>query len=571
MSGAATIERTRVPRAARSANRPAWRSVAFVAAGLVLLPVVVVASSILTPSVDTWRHLWATRLPGALVETVLLLLGVGVGTLVLGAGFAWLTTAYRFPGRRLLSWLLVLPLAMPAYVLGFLALATLGHAGPIQSGLRGVFGSGIWFPDIRSVGGAATVMSLSLYPYVYLLARAAFHEQAAATYEAARALGQGPLAAVRRVVLPLARPSLAAGVTLVMMETLTDFATVQYFNVETISVSVYRVWQGMFDRTAATELAALVLLVAVGILLAERAFRGRARFHQQGGAGRRMPAVTLHGWRAWAATGACLALVGVAFAGPVAQLVAWSGAETIRGVRGVVDVRFFTYLGRSATIAAVVAAACVVIAVLVANGVRFSGGRATRLAAQLTTAGYAVPGVVVAIGVLAVLAGLDAASDALGLPFGRALLVTGSLAGLLYAYVVRFLALGFNSVDASLEKVTPSMTMSAMSLGASTVRVVRRVHLPLMRSGLGVALVLVAIDALKELPIVLLLRPFGWDTLAVWVWQLASESRWESAALPALTIVAAALVPVLLLFRRTARGGDDLDARDTVPEIGVVG
>lgn len=553
----------RLPRGRRRADGAApraatahagWRWLALVAAAGVLLPVVVVAGSIVTPTSDVWAHLWATRLPGAIVQTLLLLSGVAVGTLVLGAGLAWLTAAYEFPGRRLLAWLLVLPLAMPAYVLGFVFLAMLGVGGPVQGVWQAVFGAGAWFPEVRSIAGAATVMSLTLYPYVYLLARAAFREQAATTFEAARTLGSGRLHAARRVVLPLARPSLAAGLTFVLLEVLTDYATVQYFNVETVSVSVVRVWKGMFDRVAATEVAAIVLFFAVVIIGIERLLRRRARFHQQGGASRGISPTRLVGWRGWAATGICGVVLIGAFVGPVAQLVAWWVSDVAGGAPTAFSSRFGTYLGHSLTLAAGTALACILVALVVANATRLNGDPLTRAAARATTFGYAVPGPVIAIGVLTVLAGTDRLLAGAGLSWGSGLLVTGSVAGLFYAYVVRFLALGYHTVEASFEKVTPSMTLSALTLGASPLRVLRRIHLPLVRSGIGVGLLLVTIDALKELPIVLLLRPFGWDTLSVWVWQLASESRWQAAALPALVIIAAATVPVVLLFRRSVDG-----------------
>ena len=533
------------------AVRASWSILVITAATLVVIPVGVVAVEGLTPTPAVWRQLWATQLPDMLITTALLLAAVGVGTLLLGVGLAWLVTVYRFPGRSVLAWLLVLPLAMPAYVLGFVFLSLLDFPGPVQTALRSVFGPDVWFPDVRSTGGAAVVLSLTLYPYVYLLARSALLEQAPTTFEAARALGASRSRAAWRVVLPLARPSLAAGLALVMMETLTDFATVQYFNVQTVSVGVFQVWKGMYDRHAASELAALVLAFALAVIALERALRGRARYHQPGGAGRGMPTASLTGWRGWAAAAACAGLLAAAFVIPVAQLLSWSGAHTVRGLQGTFDPRFVTYLANSLFVAAVAAVGCGVIALVVSHGVRLNGDRLTTTAAQLTTVGYAVPGVVVAIGVLVAFAGLDGVLEGIGVPGGTGLLVTGSLVGLCYAYVVRFLALAHNSVDASFAKVTPAMTASALTLGASPCRVLRRVHLPLVRTGVGVGLVLVLVDALKELPIVLLLRPFGFTTLSVWVWQLASESRWSSAGLPALTIVAAATVPVLVLFRRT--------------------
>lgn len=551
LDAAAQEPRPRSSRSGRaSTGRLGWRAVGLLVAVLVVLPVGTVAASLLTPSADVWSFLWRTSLVEMLLSTVGLMVAVVACTLVLGGGLAWLVGCHQFPGRGVFSWLLVLPLAVPAYVLGFVYVGLLDHPGPVQTGLRAAFGEDVWFPEIRTMPVAVAVLSLALFPYVYLLARAALAEQAATTYEAARVLGLGPLRAARRVLLPMARPSLAAGAALVAMETLTDYATVQYFNVETVSVGVYRVWNGMYDRVAATELASLVLLFAVAVVAVERVVRGRARYHQQGGAARAVEPVQLHGCRAWAAAAVCAAVVTVTFVVPVLQLLAWSSLSTLVGSGGGFDSRYLGYLLNSVVIAGGAALVCVVIAVLIASAARLSDDRATRWLARLSTIGYAVPGPVVAVGVLLLLGALDTLLDAFDLPLGG-ILVTGTVVGLLYAYAVRFLALGFNSVDASLEKVAPSMTAAALTLGASPRSVVRRVHLPLVRSGVGVALVLVAVDALKELPIMLLLRPFGFETLAVWVYQLASESRWELAGLPALTIIAVAVVPVIAVFRHT--------------------
>jgi iron(III) transport system permease protein len=531
-------------------SRHGWDAAVVGIAVLVVLPVALVAVSILTPSTGVWALLWRTELPSMLLTTVALLVAVVCCTLVLGTGLAWLVGRYRFPGQRWFSWLLVLPLAVPAYVLGFVYLGLLDHPGPVQSAMRGWFGDDAWFPEVRSLPMAVIVLSLASYPYVYLLARAAVSEQTAGTYEAARVLGQGPLQAAVRVVLPLARPSLAAGAALVAMETLTDFATIQYFNVRTVSVAVYQVWNGMYDRVAATEVASLVLLFAVAVIGLERAARGRSRFSQQGGA-RGIEPVQLTGRRATAATAVCAAVVALGFAGPVLQLCVWAIAAATRDDGYSVGPSYAGYLVNSVLIAGVAAVVCAAIAVLLASATRLGeGGTGARRLARLTTVGYAVPGPVVAIGVLAILAAADSALDALGSSLGG-LLVTGTVAGLVYAYAVRFLALAYNSVDASLDKVSPSLTSVALTLGSIPSGVVRRVHLPLMRSGVGVALVLVAVEALKELPIVLMLRPFGFETLAIWVYQLASESRWELAALPALTIVVVAVLPVTLLVRTT--------------------
>jgi iron(III) transport system permease protein len=536
-------------------GRRSWRIATAVVAVLVIVPVGMVAASVLTPSVDVWRFLLRAGLPGMMLATTVLLTGVVAGTLVLGGGLAWLVATYRFPGRRAFSWLLVLPLAVPSYVLAFVAVSLLDAPGPVQAVLRDVLGANVRFAAPQGMAIAIVVMSLALYPYVYLLARAALSEHAAATYGAARTLGLGPIRAAWRVLLPMARPSLAAGGALVAMETLTDFATIQYFNVETVSVAVYQVWNGMFDRAAATELASVVLVFAVAVIAAERALRGRARYHQKGGAAPRIEPVALTGAARWAATGVCALIFGVAFAAPALRLVSWSSVSILRSSSGGFDPRYLTSLGSSVLVAGLAALVCVAVAAVVVNAARLTPDRTTRGLARVTTIGYAVPGPVVAIGTLVLLAGLDAVLDAAGVAWS-ATLVTGSLLGLVFAYVVRFLALSTNSLEASLDKVTPSMTMSALTLGAVPRRVVARVHMPLIRSGVGVAFVLVAVDALKELPMVLLLRPFGFSTLAVWVYELASESRWELVGLPALTIVAVAAIPVIVLFRGTLRVSD---------------
>ena len=529
-----------------------WPAGVVLAAVLVALPVGTLAVSALHPSVDVWRQLWETRLPGQLIDTAVLMAGVAAGTLAIGTGLAWLCSAYTFPGSRALGWLLVLPLAMPGYILGFVTLSTVGEAGPIQGWWRDTFGQDAWFPPVRSLGGAIVVLTLTLYPYVYLLGRAALRDQASGAYDVARSLGAGPLEAARRVVLPLIRPALVAGAAVVLMETLTDFATVQYFGVDTVSAGVYRVWKGSYDRDAASELASLVMVFALLVIGLERVLRGRARFGQAGGAGGGIAPRRLTGWKAAGATGACLGVLGLAFALPVAQLVVWAIGEAT-GPRGTPLLeRFPTYLRHSVVLAGITAVVCVVVALVIANALRFSAGRTARVTARLATVGYALPGPVVAIGVLLVLVALDDGLEAVGLDV-PGLVVTGSFVGLIYAYGVRFLAPAVNAVEAGLGQVPPDVTASARTLGARPGRILRRVHLPLSRASVLTAAVLVGVDALKELPIVLLLRPFGYDTLSVWVWNLASESRWEQAALPALAIVATAVIPVVLLSRQLAR------------------
>ena len=536
-------------RASRLAGsgRPRWTALVVAIALVVSVPVL----SVLVQALASAGHLALPADLGEMVLTTVALLAlVGLGSAVLGVGLAWLVTAYDFPGRRLFSWMLVLPLAMPAYVLGFLFLSTFGPAGSPARLSRSLFGSSDVVELLSGWLGAPVVMALTLYPYVYLLARAAFRGQGQVTWDAARMLGATPWRAFRQVLLPLARPALAGGLAVVMMETLTDFATVQYFGVRTVSVGVYLTWKGTFDFASAAQMSVLVLAFAVMVLTGERLLRGGARYDARGS--HRPPAAptVLAGAGRWWAVVAASSVLAVGFVLPVAQLLWWAVGSTLADSSSLSTGRFATNLTNSAVMAALSALACVTLALLLTHGVRMTGGRLARTAAQLTTFGYAVPGAVIGIGVLVSFAALDRSLEALGVPGGTGLVVTGSVVGLLASYVVRFLAPAYQAVDASFATISPSVTNSAFSLGATPLRVMRRVHLPLSRSGIAVALVLVAVDAVKELPLVLLLRPFGFTTVSVWVYELANENFWEQAALPALLIVALAIIPVWFLVRQ---------------------
>ena len=540
----------------RTAVRPSLRGaapllLAAALAALVVTPVGVVLASVFTPTPEVWAHLWRTRLPGMLLTTAALVVAVGTGSLVLGTGLAWLVTAYAFPLRRLVGWVLVLPLAAPGYVLGFVWLDTLDYAGPVQTAWRGWLGDDAPFPDVRTWWVCAAVLTLSLYPYVYLLARAAFREQAAATLDVARTLGCSRRQAFRRVALPMARPSLAAGVALVAMEVLTDIGTVRLFNVQTVADGVFRVWYGLADRGAATELASLLVFAAVGVVVLERRARGGARFTQQGGRGRTVAPVRLGPLGAAGALVACAAVLALAFVVPVLRLVGWAAEARRTGRTATMAGDFAFHAGNTLRLAVLATVACVVVGVALSLAVRRSGRRATAAFARLATVGYAVPGPVVAVGVIVTLAALDRWEV---MPGG--VLLAGSLTGLVYALAVRFLAVGYQSVESSLGKVHPAVTASARTLGAGPWRVATRVELPLARAGLVVAAALVAIDVMKELPATLLLRPFGFDTLSVWVWQMTSESLWVEASVPALAIVATGVLPVVALLVALERGAE---------------
>ncbi len=534
-----------------------WRGGLVLLSGGLLLPLLFVGAAIFTPTPDIWAHLWATVLPAMLRNTVLLLAAVGVGTLVLGTGLAWLVTAYRFPGRGIFDVLLLLPLAMPGYILAFVFIATFDFVGPVQTAWRGIFGADAPFPNIYTGWNAALVMSLTLYPYVYLLARAAFREQGNTTLEAARMMGYTRLHAFFKLVLPMARPSLVAGVTLAMMESLSDFATVRFFTFPTLSEGVFRVWEGMMNRQAAMELASLLFFVALLLVLGERRLRGRAQYVQQGGHSQRMQPVRLHSWQAWLATAICAGVLLVAFVLPVLQLAAWALDEWLTpGAAGTLNVAFVRYATTTLTFAALAALVAIVWAVLLAQGNRMQASGIARRLTRLATLGYAMPGQVVAVGILLLLTGVD---RWLAVTFGlQGLLLTGTIIALTYAYVVRFAAVAYNPVDASMDKVTPHIAQAARTLGATPGRVLWRIHLPLVRTGMLTGATLVFVDVMKELPATLLLRPFGSDTLAIWAYLMASEGFWKEAAVPALAILVVGLVPVAILMRLNS--GDEPDA-----------
>jgi len=516
------------------------------------VPIAAVVFSLAIPAGDVWLHLWRTQLLELVRQTGLLLAGVGIGTLMVGGGLAWLVVHHRFPGRGVLEWALILPLAVPAYVIGFAFIGLFEYAGPLQSELRRWLGPGARLPEIRSYAGVVVMMTLVFYPYVYLLARVAFREQGAASVETARMLGRSRAGAFLHITVPMARPALVAGVALAMMEALADFGTVTSFGYRTLTEAIYRVWYGMFDRIAATQLASVLLLFAAGLLLLERHSRGRARFAQSGRRGPAVEPMRLAGWRAAAATGACLGVLGLAFLLPVGQL-AWWAVVAIRA--GQVAPDFATLLWHTCALAGATAAVASLLAVLLAYAGRLHGTATVRVAAQLASMGYALPGAVIAVGVLLPLAWADHAlvpslERALGRPLG--LLLTGSAAGLILAYVVRFLAVGLQTVDASLGKVPPSLDDAARVLGVRAGAALRRVHLPLIRGGLLTAVVLVFVETMKEMPATLLLRPIGLNTLAVEIWERTAESMWPEAAVPALTLVAVGLLPVVLLIRLTS-------------------
>jgi len=532
-----------------------WTAATVLIAALVALPVLAVLSSVLRPSDGVWAHLASTVLWRYVANTATLAGGVAVSTLVIGVGTAWLVTMCRFPGRGVLEWALLLPLAVPAYVIAYTYTDVFQFAGPVQTWLREATGwtrRDYWFPEVRSMGGAVAMLSLVLYPYVYLLSRAAFLEQSACVLEVSRTLGRNPWRTFATVALPLARPAIAAGVALAVMETLADFGTVQYFAVDTFTTGIYRTWFLMGSPSAAAQLASVLLLFVAAVLAFERASRGGARFHHTSVRYRALPRYRLTGWRAAAATTACVLPLFLGFVLPAAALVwmTWRGGDRLFGL-------WFLELARnSAVLGAIASVLAVGVALVLAYGRRMRPTPVVEASVRTASLGYAVPGAVIAVGVLLPFAWLDNAVDAfMRQAFGvsTGLILTGTIAAVVFAYLVRFLAVSYNAVEASLAKISPSIDRAARVYGRSPGRAMARVHGPLMLSSLLSAGLLVFVDVLKELPATMIIRPFGFETLAVRVHRLASDERLAEASTPALAIVAVGVLPVILLSRAIAR------------------
>ncbi|HXV80334.1 MAG TPA: iron ABC transporter permease [Candidatus Binatia bacterium] len=527
-----------------------WASIG--TAVLVLAPIAAVVWNVFLPSETTWLHLVSTVLPGYIGNTLLLVLMVGVGVVTCGVLSAWFVTAYSFPGQRALEWALVLPLAMPAYVMAYAYTDWLQAAGPVQTALREITGWQVreyWFPEIRSLPGAAVMLSFALYPYVYLLARAAFLDQPRHAIEAAQLAGFGGWRRFWHVALPLARTGIVAGTALALMETLADFGTVSYFAVNTFTTGIYRSWFSLGDPVTAGQLATCLLVFVLVILYLERMHRGSALY-----AGKRtpMPRQYLRGWRALTASALCTAPVLFGFLLPAGILLELAASEPEARFGG----RLYALVTNTFTLAGVASMVAVLVALLLAYAARTVKSSAVHAANRLAVLGYALPGPVLAVGILLPLGKIDNAIAAwMEAQFGvtTGLLLTGSIAALIYAYLVRFLAVAFQTVEAGLTRVTTSMDDAARSLGLSPARALARVHIPLMSGSVATAALLVFVDVMKELPATFAMRPFNFDTLAVEAYNLAKDERIAEAAVPSLVMVGIALLPLILLSRQIAR------------------
>lgn len=529
-----------------------WSLGALLIALVVMAPIVAVLVIALTPSENIWPHLWGSTLPRYMRNTAILMLSVGVLSGIVGTGAAWLIARYRFPGSGWFEWLLLLPLAIPAYIGAYALVDLLEYAGPVQTGLRQLMGwktaREYWFPEIRSLGAAVLVLTAALYPYVYLLARAAFREQSGASEEVAMSLGASGMARFRRVGLPLARPAIAAGMAIVMMETVNDFGTVDYFAVQTLTTGIFSVWLDGNNAGGAAQIATTILVLVVLLVSLEKTSRRRIRFFSMSRQHRPVTRLPLQGAGAWAATLACFIPFALGFLLP-AGVIGWHAGNNASQW---LDPGLISAFWNTLSVGGMAALLTVLGGIFMVYGVRLSGRALPRLMLPLTTIGYAAPGAVLGVGILIPLATVDhwladAIEAGLGVDIG--LVLTGSAFALVLAYSVRFFAIAQGAADAAMGRVSPSLPMAARSLGRSQGQVLRQIYFPLIRASVGSALLLVFVDCVKELPATLLLRPFNFNTLATRVHDQASLENIGGASPGALMISLVGLGAVLLLAR----------------------
>ena len=534
-----------------------WQLSSGAIASLVLLPLLTLCWLSLRANQALWVHLANTVLSDYIVNSLALMVGVAVLTLLLGVGSAYLVTQYKFKGSRFFYWALLLPLAMPAYITAYSYTGLLDVAGPIQSSLRSTlnlsFGE-YWFPEIRSLGGAIFVLSFVLYPYVFLMARSSFMEQSQHLRDVAQLLGYNRRQAFFRITLPIARPAIIAGVSLALMETLADFGAVSYFGVSTFTTGIFRTWYGLDNVEGAAQLALLLLAFVIVLLALERSSRKRAAYHDKKTSAPALPK-QLHGRKQLIAITLASTPLLLGFLIPSFQLLLWA----IENVSQLTDNSFWQLLLNTLMLASITSVIAVSLALLVAYAHRLSQSRITQLSRKIVGLGYAIPGLIIAVGTLIPLAYFDNSVDAWmreNAGFSTGLLISGTIASLIIAYLVRFLAVALNSVESGLNSIRPNMDQAARSLGQSPLNVLTKIHLPIMRGSIFTGLLIVFVDVMKELPATLVLKPFNFNTLAVRAYELASDERLADAALPSIAIVLAGLLPVILLSR-LSRGSNN--------------
>ena len=513
-----------------------WVAIVIMIASLIATPILFVISSIFVDAGTIWKHLAETVLSGYILNSLLLMFGVGIGVLIIGVVTAWLVTLCRFWGCDWFEWLLLLPLSAPAYLLAYTYTNMLEYYGPVQTILRSWFGwqnvNDYWFPNIRSLWGAIVMLILVLYPYVYLLARTAFLEQSFSTLEASLSLGCSPWQSFLKVALPLARPGIMAGLALALMEALNDFGTVEYFGVNTFTTGIYDTWFGLGERTAAAQLAALLMLFIFTLIILELWSRRQARYYQTSSPQSHINRYQLTSWRAFLAFLCCFIPVFGGFLAPSIQN------------------NFFTLANHSFKVSIITAIAALILSLIMAYGKRLKDGFFMNSSVRIAALGYAIPGSVIAVGILIPVARLDNAiantiEEVVNVKIG--LLISGTIVALIYAYLVRFLPVAFGSVESSLGTIRPSLDDAARSLGETPSKILVKIHIPLMTGGILTGIMLVFVDVMKELPATLVIRPFNFDTLAIRVYQYASDELLSDAAAPALAIVLVGMIPVIFL------------------------
>jgi iron(III) transport system permease protein len=527
-----------------------WSISAMIIAILAAIPIFSIIALALTPDENIWGHLTSTVLPRYIATTLGLMIGVGIGTTIIGVSTAWILTTCKFPCSKIFEWALLLPLAIPAYVIAFVYTDILEYAGPIQAMLREIFGwnnpRDYWFPEVRSLGGAIIVMTLVLYPYVYMLARTAFLEQSFGILEVSKTLGCGPWRTFFWVALPMARPGIIVGLSLVMMETLNDFGTVDFFAVGTLTLGVFDVWMNMNNAAGAAQIAVMMLFFVAFLIGIERFSRRKQRFYQTTSGRKLMPRQVLTGWSFVCVLVVCWTPLMLGFLIPIVLLI--NGAV---GHFGEISINvFIANAVNSLTLSSIAAIVALVVGVILVYGLRLKGGAFLYFITRFASLGYAVPGAVLAIGIIIPLAWLDNSIDEItrsvfGVSTG--LILSGTTFALILGCVIRFLALSIGAIEQSLGRITRSIDDAARTLGASSSYILWKVHLPIIRGSLITASILVFVDAMKELPMTVIMRPFNFETLATQVYQFAAAEEFGQAAIPALAIVATGVVPVILL------------------------
>jgi iron(III) transport system permease protein len=528
------------------AGSRAYSVVVAVIAVIAAAPIVAAVFSLFQDTGDIWEHLARYVLPEALLNTIWLAVGVALLAGTIGVVLAWIVAAYNFPGRRFFNWALLLPMAMPGYVLAFAFAALFEFTGPVQSLWRDLLGDSVAFPDIGARAASVLTLSLVLYPYVFLIVREAFASQGIRGLEVAQSCGLKPLQGFFKVSLPMARPFIAGGISLAVMESLADFGTVKLYNYTTFTTAIYRSWYGLFSLESAQQLSLILITLVFLAILVERRFRGRARYTSSGIAARR-PRINLGGRGAITATAICSAVFALAFVLPTSLIVAWS----IASFAGEFDTRYWHFAVNTLTLAAIAAMLVASTSVLLAYAVRRRPSPVNDFLSRVATLGYAIPGTVLAVGFFVPIAALSRLINQLAGTSGTGTIaLQSSLAVILFAYLSRFLAVAHNPVNSAWLRIRPSIEDASRGMGVSGFQMLLKVHLPILRPAILTGALLVFVDVMKELPITLMTRPFGWDTLAVRVFQLTTEGEWQRAALPALGIVVVGLLPVVLLTRQ---------------------